>query len=134
VLAEVFIGVKLFRSRQGLGFGDTRAKLLPRHQRDDRVISVLLVIAAGDQRGTNACVETNFVIDCPSIGLEGASTAPLGFAEHGTDQPIEQIDCLVSQVGGKVQADRHQCRVPTLPLIVGDMLDRGAAGFTRELR
>src|ERR1700735_4613908 len=65
VLAEVLVSVKFLRSPQGFGFGDTRAKLLPRHQRNDRFISILLVIAAGDQRGANTCEETDFVIDCP---------------------------------------------------------------------
>ena len=60
----------------------TRAKLFPRHQRDDRFISILLVIAAGDQRGADTCEETDFVVDCSSIGLESASMPPLGFAEH----------------------------------------------------
>jgi len=133
VLAEVLVWVEFIRSRQGLGFGDTRAKLLPRHQRDDRIISIPLIIAAGDQRGANAREETNFVIDCSGIGLKGAGVPLLGFAEHDADQPVKQIDGLVGEAGGEVHADRYQCRVPALPFIVGDMLDRGAASFTREL-
>jgi hypothetical protein len=37
------------------------------------------------------------------------------------------------RAGGEVHTDRHQCRVPALAFIVGDVLDRGAAGFTRKL-
>jgi hypothetical protein len=58
---------------------------------------------------------------------------PLGFAEQGADQPVEQIDGLVGQPGGEIYANRYQCRVPALAFIVGDMLDRGAPGLTRKL-
>ena len=133
VLAEVLVSVEFLRPRQGLRFGDSRAKLLPRHQCDDRVVGILLVVTGGDQRSADARVETDFLIDGPSIGLEGAGMPPLGLAEHGADQPVEQIDGLVGQAGGEVQADRHQRRVPSLPFIVGDMLDRGAAGLAGEL-
>ena len=47
--------------------------------------------------------------------------------------PIEQINGLVGQAGGEVHTDRHQCRVAALAFIVGDVLDRGAAGLTRQL-
>jgi hypothetical protein len=65
--------------------------------------------------------------------MEGAIMPPLGFAEHGADQPVEQIDGLIGQAGGEVKADCHQRRVPSLPCIVGDMLDRGAARLAGEL-
>ena len=39
---------------------------------------------------------------------------PLGFAEQGADQPVEQIDGLVGQPGGEIYANRYQCRVPAL--------------------
>ena len=58
---------------------------------------------------------------------------PLGLAEHGADQPVEQVDGLIGQAGGEVQADRHQRRVPSLPFIVGDMLDRSATRLAGEL-
>ena len=58
----------------------------------------------------------------------------LGLAEHRADQPVEQIDGLVGQAGGEVERDGDQRRVPALPLITGDMLDRGAAGLAGELR
>jgi hypothetical protein len=57
---------------------------------------------------------------------------PLGFAKQGADQPVEQIDGLVGQAGGQIHTDRHQCRVPAPAFIVGDVLYRGAAGFTRK--
>jgi hypothetical protein len=59
---------------------------------------------------------------------------PLGFAEQGADQAVKQIDGLVGQAGGEVHTDRHQCRVAALAFIISDMLNRGAAGLTRQLR
>ena len=31
-----------------------------------------------------------------------------GFAEHRPDQPVEQIDGLVSQIGGEIESDGDQ--------------------------
>ena len=92
MLAEVLVSVEFLRPRQRLGFGDSRAELLPRHQRDDRVVGILLVVTGGDQRSADARVETDFLVDGPCIRLEGAGMPPLGFAEHGADQPVEQVD------------------------------------------
>jgi hypothetical protein len=39
--------------------------------------------------------------------LEGAGMPPLGLAENGADQPVEQVDGLIGQAGGEVQADRN---------------------------
>jgi hypothetical protein len=44
-------------------------KLFPRHQREDRVITIPLAVTSGDQRGTDARVETNFFVDGPRVGL-----------------------------------------------------------------
>ena len=44
--------------------------------------------------------------------------APLvGFAEHCPDQPVEQIDGLVRQAGGKIEGDGDQGGMPALALL-----------------
>ncbi len=133
MLDEVLASVEFLRPRQDRRFGDSRAELLPRHQCSDRVVGILLVVTGGDQRRADARVEADFLIDGPCIRLEGAGMPPLGLAEHGADQPVEQVDGLIGQAGGEVQTDCHQRRVPSLPFIVGDMLDRGAARLAGEL-
>src|SRR5208283_4327516 len=90
------------------------------------------VLAGGDQRSTDARVKTDFLVDGPGIGLERAGMATLGLAKHGADQAVEQVDRLVSQAGGEVQADRHQRRVAALPLVAGDMLHGGAASLASK--
>ena len=87
---------------------------------------VLLVGLGGDQGGADARVETDLLVDGSGIRLEGASMPPFGLAEHRADQAVEQIDGLVGQAGGEIQADGDQRRVPALPLVAGDMLNRGA--------
>jgi hypothetical protein len=57
----------------------------------------------------------------------------LGLAEHRADQAVEQVDGLVGQAGAEIQGGGDQCRLPTLPLIACNMLDRGAARLAREL-
>ena len=104
MLAELLVSVELLRPRQRLGFGDGRAEPLPRDHRGDRVEGVLLVVAGRDQRGADAGVETDLLVDGAGIGLEGAGMPPLGLAEHRADQPVEQIDGLVGQAGGEIQA------------------------------
>ena len=46
VLAELLVGIEFFRPRQRLGFGDGRAKPLPRDHRCDRAEGVLLAVWA----------------------------------------------------------------------------------------
>ena len=133
MLAELLVGIELFRPRQRLGLRDGRAEPLPRDHRGDRVKGVLLVVAGGDQRGADARVKTDFLVDGAGIGLEGAGMAPLGFAEHRADQAVEQIDGLVRQAGGEVEGDGDQRRMPALPLVAGDMLHRGAASLAGKL-
>ena len=92
-----------------------------------------VVLAGGDQRGADARIKTDFLVDGPGIGLEGAGMPTLGLAEHRADQAVKQVDRLVSQAGGEVQADGDQRRVPALPLVTGDMLDGGAASLASKL-
>ena len=56
-----------------------------------------------------------------------------GFAEHRPDQPVEQVDRLVGQTGGEIEADSDQGGVPALTLKAGHILHRGAAGFADKL-
>ena len=113
---------------------DRGAEPLPRDHRGDRAVGVLLAIAGGDQRGADAGIEADLFIDRSRIGLEGAGVPSLGLAEHRADQPVEQVDGLVGQAGGDVERGGDQRRVPALPLITGDVLDRGAARLARKLR
>ena len=88
----------------------------------------------GDQRGTDTRVETDFLVDGPGVGLECAGMPTLGFAEHCADQAVKQVDGLIGQAGGEVEADGDQCRMAALPLVTRDMLHRGAASLAGELR
>ena len=67
-------------------------------------------------------------------GLEGACLPTLRLAKHRADQAVEQIDGLIGQAGGQLDAGSDQCRVPSLTLISGDMLRRHAASLAGELR
>ena len=121
-------------SRQRLRFGNGCAKALPRDDRGYRTIGVSLAVARGDQGGADAGVETDLFIDGPRVGLEGTGLPALGLAEHRADQPVEQVDRLVGQARRDVQHGGDQRRVPALPLVAGDVLNRGATGLTSELR
>jgi hypothetical protein len=66
--------------------------------------------------------------------LKGASLPSFGAPEHPTDQTLEQVDRLIRQVGGEVETDGEQCRVPALAFVAGKVLDRDTPGFTNELR
>jgi len=134
MLAELLERVELLRTGQRLGFRDRGTKPLPRDHRGDRAIGILLVIAGRDERGADAGIEADLLVDRPRIGLEGAGVPSLGLAEHRADQPVEQVDGLVGQAGSDVERGGDQCRVPTLPLITGDMLHRGALGLAGQLR
>jgi len=134
VLAHILVGIEFLRPGQRLGFGDRRTEPLPRHDRDDRVKGVLLARAGGNQRSADASIQADLIVDGAGIGLEGAGLPPLGLAEHRADQPAEEIDGRIGQARGNPQAGGHQCRVPPLPLVARDMLNRGAAGLARELR
>jgi len=134
MLAKLFEHVELLRTGQCLGFRDRDAESLPRDHCGDRVVGVLLAITSGDQGSTNASIETDLLVDRPSIRLEGTGVPPFGLAEHCADQPVKQLDGLVGQVGGNVERGGDECRVPTLPLITGNMLHRGAPDLARQLR
>jgi hypothetical protein len=54
MLDEILVSVEFLRPRQDSRFSDSRAELLPRHQRDDRVVGVLLVVMGGNQRSADA--------------------------------------------------------------------------------
>ena len=41
----------------------------------------------------------------------------LSFAKHRPNQPIEQINGLIGQIGGEVERDGDQCRMPPLTLV-----------------
>ena len=133
MLAKRLIVVELFWSCELFGFGNGRAEALPRNHCGDRTIGIMLAVACGDQRGTDASVEPDLFIDRPRIRLGGAGMVSLGLAEHRADQTIEQVDGLVGQDRGDVQCCGDQGRVPALPLVAGHMLDSGAAGLANEL-
>lgn len=134
VLAELVERVEPLWAGQRLGFRDRGAEPLPRDHSSDRAIGVLLVIASRDERGADTGIEADLFVDRSRIVLEGAGVPSIGLAEHRADQPVEQIDGLVGQAGGDVERGGDQCRVPTLPLITGNMLHRGAPGLARQLR
>jgi hypothetical protein len=134
MLAKLPERVELLRASQRFGFGHRGAKSLPRDHGGDRAIGVLLAVARGYQRGADARVETDLLVDRPRIGLEGAGVAAVGAAEHCADQPVEQVDRLIGQARRDVQRRGNQRRMPALPLVTGDMLHRGTPGLTSELR
>jgi hypothetical protein len=90
-------------------------------------------ITSGDQRSTNASIKPDLLVDRPGIRLEGTAVPPFGLAEHRADQPVKQLDGLVGQVGGNVERGGGECRVPTLPLITGNMLHCSAPGLARQM-
>jgi hypothetical protein len=47
---------------------------------------------------------------------------------------LQNLSAVDSQAGGGVQHAGDQRRVPALPLVAGDVPDRGAASLTGELR
>ena len=115
MLAEALISVKFLQSRQRASASATLVQnFSTASARDDRFISILLVIAAGDQRGANTCEETDFVIDGSSIGLECAKACrPSALRNRALPtNRSNQIDGLVGQPGGEIYANRHHvaCR------------------------
>ena len=132
MLTELLVEIKLLRSRQRLGLGDGRAKPLPRDHRRDGAEGIEVVLAGGDQRSADARIKTDFLVDGPGVGLEGAGMPTLGLAKHGADQAVKQVDRLVSQTGADVQADGDERRMPALPLVTGDMLHGGAASLASK--
>ena len=65
--------------------------------------------------------------------MERTGVPSLSFAEHRADQPVEQVDGLIRQASRDIERGGDQRRVPALPLIFGDMLDRGAARLAGKL-
>ncbi len=61
-----------------------------------------------------------------------ARVAALGPAEHRPDQPVEQVDGLVAQVGGEVQRGGDQRGVPAAPFVAGDVPHCGAPSLAGE--
>jgi hypothetical protein len=72
VLAQHLVGIKIFRTRQRLRFGNARAEAIPRDHRRDRVKGVLVDLARRNQGGADARVKANLFIDGAAIGLKGA--------------------------------------------------------------
>ena len=133
VPGQARIGVERLWPCQCFGFSDGGAELLPGNHRFDGGESIPLLVVSSDQGITDAGKETDLVVDGSGIGLEGADLPSFGLAKEGADQAVEHIDGLVGLVGGEVQANGDQRRVPALPLMVGDMLDRAAASLTNKL-
>lgn len=82
MLARILLCVERIWSRERLGFGDSRAELVPRHHCRDRLISVLLAVMGGNQRGAPARGETDLLIDGSRICLKSGGMSILGCAEH----------------------------------------------------
>ena len=51
---------------------------------------VLLVGLGSDQRGADARIEADLLVDGARIGLEGVGLPTFGLAEHRPDQPLER--------------------------------------------
>src|SRR5690349_3625154 len=58
---------------------------------------------------------------------------PSVLRNRAADQAVKHLDGPVGQAGSQVEAEGGQCRVSALPLVVGEMLDRDAAGLTNKL-
>ena len=127
------VGVEVLRTRQRFCLGYSRAEALPGDDRGDGIIRILLAVASGNQRGADMGIETDLLVDGPTIGLERAAVLPFGLAEHRPNQPVKQVDCLISQAGGEVEHDSDQASVSTRAFVSGQMLHRGAADFTGKL-
>jgi hypothetical protein len=133
VLAQHLVGIKIFRTRQRLRFGNARAEAIPRDHRRDCVKEVPLALASRNQCGADARVKANLLIDGAAIGLESAGVPALGLAKHRADEPVKQIDRLVCQIGDQVERNSDQGRMTALTFIAGDMLNRSTAGLAGEL-
>jgi hypothetical protein len=133
VLAQRLIGVKLLRARQRFSLGYRRAETVPRDDRGDRIKCVPFAVARRNQGGADPGIKTDFLVDGATVGLERVGVLPFGLAEHRPDQPVEQVDCLIGQAGGEVERDSDQSSVSARAFLSGQMLYRGAAGFTGKL-
>src|SRR3954453_1229348 len=131
--AQHLVGIELFRARQRLRGGNAGAEALPRDYRRDRIEGVLPALARGNQRGADAGVEANLLVNSTAIGLKGPGMPVLGLAEHGSDEPVEQIDSLIRQDGAQIERHGYQGRMTALTFVSGDMLCRGATGLAGEL-
>jgi hypothetical protein len=87
----------------------------------------------GNQRGADARIEAHLLVDGAGIALKGPGLPPFGLAEHHPDQPVEQVNRLIREAGGNVEADGDQRRVPALTFVVGNVLDRHAFRLANEL-
>ena len=83
--------------------------------------------------GVDARVQANLLIDGTAIGLEGPGMPPFDLAKHRADEPVEEIDGLVCQIGDQVERNGDQGRMTALTFVAGDMLYRGTAGLAGEL-
>jgi hypothetical protein len=108
--------------------------------RRDCVKGILLGRARCNQGGADARVKANLLIDGPAIGLEGAGlegagVQALGLAKHRADEPVEQIDGLVCQIGAQVERNSDQGRMTALTFVARDMrkIARSIPG-SRELQ
>jgi hypothetical protein len=133
VRAQHLVGIELFRTRQRLRRGDAGAEALPRDHCRDRIEGVLPALARGNQRGADAGVETDLLVNGTAIGLEGPGMPVLGLAEHGSDEPVEQIDSLIRQDGAQIERHGYQGRMTALTFVSSDMLCRGASGLAGKL-
>jgi hypothetical protein len=77
--------------------------------------------------------QANLLIDGTAIGLEGPGMPGFDLAKHRADEPVEEIDGLVCQIGDQVERNSDQGRVTALTFVAGDMLYRGTAGLAGEL-
>ena len=69
-------------------------------QRGDEAVVV-------DQRGADAGVEADLLVDRPGIAAQGAFLPSLGLAEHRADQAVEQLEaiCFGARTAAGVMAD-----------------------------
>ena len=58
---------------------------------------------------------------------------PLGLAKYRPDEPVEQINGLVCQIGTQVEGNADQSGMAALTFVARDMLRRGTAGLADEL-
>ena len=81
----------------------------------------------------NLSIESDFLIDSLAGGLKRLVVFALGFVKQAADEPIVQIENLVSECGRRLQQDSHQAAIPAFVIEPDEMLNCGGSALTGKL-
>jgi hypothetical protein len=82
----------------------------------------------------NPSIQSDFLIDSLARGLERLVVFALGFVKQAADEPIVQIENLVSECGRRFQQDGHQAAIPAFVIEPDEMLNGGSTTLTGKLQ